>query len=31
MFLNPEQFSAFGDSALNVEMPTSISLPARRK
>src|SRR6202023_4093938 len=31
MFLNPEQFSAFGDAAPNVEMPTVISLPARRK
>jgi hypothetical protein len=31
MFLNPEQFSAFGDVAPNVEMPTVISLPARRK
>jgi hypothetical protein len=31
MFLNPEQFSAFADSAPNVEMPTVISLSARRK
>jgi len=31
MFLNPDQFSAFGDAAPNVEMPTVISLPARRK
>ena len=31
MFLNPEQFNAFGDAAPNVEMPTVISLPARRK
>ena len=31
MFLNPEQFSAFGDAAPNVEMPTIISLPARRR
>jgi hypothetical protein len=29
MFLNPEQFSAFGDAAPNVEMPTVISLPVR--
>jgi hypothetical protein len=31
MLLNPEQFNAFGDAAPNVEMPTVISLPARRK
>ena len=31
MFLNPEQFNAFGDAAPNVEMPTVISLPARRR
>jgi hypothetical protein len=33
MFLNPEQFNAFGDAAPNVEMPTVIVLllPARRK
>jgi hypothetical protein len=31
MFLNPEQFSAFGDAAPNDEMPTVISLAARRK
>jgi len=31
MFLNPEQFNALGDAAANVEMPTVISLPARRK
>ena len=30
MFLNPEQFSAFGDAAPNVEMPTVISLSVRR-
>ena len=30
-FLNPEQFSAFGDAAPSVEMPTVISLPARWK
>ena len=26
MFLNPEQFNAFGNAAPNVEMPTAISL-----
>jgi hypothetical protein len=31
MFLNAEQFNAFGDAAPNVDMPTVISLPARRK
>jgi hypothetical protein len=31
MFLNPEQFNALGDAVPNVEMPTVISLPARRK
>jgi hypothetical protein len=31
MFLNPEQFNAFGSAAPNIEMPTVISLPARRK
>jgi hypothetical protein len=31
MFLNPEQLNALGDAAPNVEMPTVISLPARRK
>ena len=31
MFLNPEQFNAFSDAAPNVEMPTVIALPARRK
>jgi hypothetical protein len=31
MFLNPEQFNAFGDAAPNIEMPTVIALPARRK
>jgi hypothetical protein len=31
MFPNPEQFNAFGDAARNVEMPTVISLPGRRK
>jgi hypothetical protein len=31
MFLNPEQLNAWGDAAPNVEMPTVISLPARRK
>jgi hypothetical protein len=31
MFLNPEHFNAFGDAAPNVEMPTVIALPARRK
>jgi hypothetical protein len=31
MFLNPEQFNAFGDAAPKVEMPTVISLPACRK
>jgi hypothetical protein len=29
MFLNPEQFNAFGDAALNVEMTAVISLPVR--
>jgi hypothetical protein len=31
MFLNPEQFNAFGHAAPNLEMPTVISLPGRRK
>jgi hypothetical protein len=31
MFLNPEQFNAHGHAAPNLEMPTVISLPARRK
>jgi len=31
MFLNPEQFSAFSDAAPNIELPTVISLPVRRK
>ena len=31
MFLNPEQFDAFGDAAPNVEMPTVISVPTRGK
>jgi hypothetical protein len=31
MFLNPEQFNALGDVAPNIEMPTVISLSARRK
>jgi hypothetical protein len=31
MFLNPEQFSAFADAVAHFEMPTVISLPARRK
>jgi hypothetical protein len=31
MFLSPEEFSAFGDAASNVAMPTVISLPARGK
>jgi hypothetical protein len=31
MFLNPEQFNALGDAAPNVEMPTVIALPVRRK
>jgi hypothetical protein len=31
MFLNPEQFNAFGVAAPNIEMPTVIALPARRK
>ena len=31
MFLNPDQFSALGSAAPNIEMPTVISLPARRK
>jgi hypothetical protein len=31
MFLNSEQLNALGDAAPNVEMPTVISLPARRR
>jgi hypothetical protein len=31
MFLNPEQFNAFGDAAPNVEMPKVIRLAARQK
>ena len=31
MFLNPQQFNAFRDGAPNIEMPTVIPLPARRK
>jgi hypothetical protein len=31
MFLKPEQFNAFGDAAPKIEMPTVISIPARRK
>src|ERR1700680_4844136 len=31
MFLNPDQFSALGSAAPNIEMPTIISLAARRK
>jgi len=31
MFLNPEQFNAFGGAASNVEMPTVIALPVRRR
>lgn len=31
MFLNPEQFSAFGDAAPNVEMATVVGLPQRRR
>ena len=31
MFLNPAQFNALGGAAPNVEMPTVISLSARRK
>jgi hypothetical protein len=31
MFLNPEQFNALGHAAPNIEMPTVISLSARRK
>jgi hypothetical protein len=31
MFLNPDQFSALGNAAPNIEMPTVMSLPARRK
>ena len=29
--LNPEQVNAFGDAAPNIESPTVISLPGRRK
>jgi hypothetical protein len=31
MFLNPEQFNLLGNAAANIEMPTVISLPVRRK
>jgi len=31
MFLNPEQFNAFGNAAPNIEMPKVVSLPARAK
>ena len=31
MFLNPDQFNALGSAAPNIEMPTVISLPVRRK
>jgi hypothetical protein len=31
MFLNPDQFSALSSAAPNIELPTIISLPARRK
>jgi hypothetical protein len=31
MFLNPEQFSALGSAAPNIEFPTVVSLPARRR
>jgi hypothetical protein len=31
MFLNPEQFNASGGAASNVEMPTVIALPVRRR
>lgn len=31
MFLNPEQFNAFGDAAPNVEMPRVVSIAARRR
>jgi hypothetical protein len=30
MFLNPEQFNAFGDAAANIEMPRVVSLATRR-
>lgn len=31
MFLNPEQFSSLGEAPPNIEMPTIVSLAARRK
>jgi hypothetical protein len=31
MFVNPEQFNAFGDAAPNVEMPVVVSLPRKRQ
>jgi hypothetical protein len=31
MMLNPEQFNALGNAAPNIEMPTVVALPARRK
>ena len=31
MFLNPDQFSALGDAAPNIEMPRVIALPTRQK
>lgn len=31
MFLNPNQFSVLGEAAPNIEMPTVVSLPVRRK
>jgi hypothetical protein len=32
MFVNPEQFNAFGDAApTNVEMPVVVSLPRKRQ
>jgi len=29
--LNPEQFNALGSAAPNIELPTVVALPARRK
>ena len=31
MMLNPEQFNALGSAAPNIELPTVVALPARRK
>ena len=31
MFLSPDQFNALGRAAPNIEMPTVVSLPVRKK